>query len=422
MTAGERISDSLRVASFLTRAGVQFSKVLLGAATKRRVFTGPLWAQISISDVCNYRCIMCWDHPAKPEEIHRVTGVPRDELKSREACLPQYTNTIMTMETFRDAVDGLTGMGTAKIDIIGHGEPLLNPRVLEMVAYVKSKNILCALITNGSKLDHRIASGLVEAGLDKLIISLNTARPETYPLIHVTAKASSFSKIVDEIDFLVQEKRRHPRANLKVTLSFILSRLNFGEVEEMVSLSTRLGVDKALFRVAETGTHMSYLDLTPEEMGDLQGNLRAAGRQAEEMGLDTNLHVILNSQTQEIGYGGGEEKRARAYTQVPCTIGWYFTMILADGTVNPCCECTMKVGDLKTQSFREIWRSEAYRAFRRTSVGFPQGTSIPQGCRCTMCGFIPHNLTIHSLLHPFRTERASLPFRPRDLLHFLKRR
>jgi len=44
------------------------TKVALGISTKNRTFGGPLWVQVGISNRCNYRCVMCWDHPSFDEK------------------------------------------------------------------------------------------------------------------------------------------------------------------------------------------------------------------------------------------------------------------------------------------------------------------------------------------------------------------
>ena len=45
-----------------------------------RALTGPVQAQIGVSDPCNHECVFCWDHPPKDREPAATAdrfGLPR---------------------------------------------------------------------------------------------------------------------------------------------------------------------------------------------------------------------------------------------------------------------------------------------------------------------------------------------------------
>jgi cyclic pyranopterin phosphate synthase len=68
---------------------------------------------------------------------------------------------------------GLVASGVRRVRITG-GEPLLDPRVVEMVGYAASLGIEdLALTTNGTRLD-KLAKPLAEAGLQRVTISLDS--------------------------------------------------------------------------------------------------------------------------------------------------------------------------------------------------------------------------------------------------------
>jgi MoaA/NifB/PqqE/SkfB family radical SAM enzyme len=51
---------------------------------------------------------------------------------------------------------------------------------------------------------------------------------------------------------------------------------------------------------------------------------------------------------------------------VPCSIGWVFTRIMADGNVNACLKAhRIPVGNIYKQRFREIWNGTLQKEFRR---------------------------------------------------------
>ena len=125
--------------------------VLTGA---KRVFDSrPMYAQLVVTDDCNLACSYCDEYaPGAP-------AVPFPMLAAR--------------------VDKLDELGVLVYDLLG-GEPLLHPRIAELVAHVKSKrggSNLCTIITNGFLLTSKAVSDLNVAGLDFMQVSVDTLHP-----------------------------------------------------------------------------------------------------------------------------------------------------------------------------------------------------------------------------------------------------
>ncbi len=100
---------------------------------------------------CNLACTYCneFDDVSKP--------VPIEELKTR--------------------VDHLARLGTAFIVISG-GEPLLHPELDALIAHIRKKCLIAALITNGYLLTKDRIEKLNAAGLDHLQISIDNVKPD----------------------------------------------------------------------------------------------------------------------------------------------------------------------------------------------------------------------------------------------------
>ena len=60
------------------------------------------------------------------------------------------------------------------------GEPLLHPHIVDMVAAASQLGADTELITNGLLLDEEKAISLIEAGLGRLIVSVDGATPATH--------------------------------------------------------------------------------------------------------------------------------------------------------------------------------------------------------------------------------------------------
>lgn len=120
--------------------------------------------RVSLTDRCNLRCTYCM--PAEGLEWFPTAETLSDE------------------ETIRLIRIGVEKLGIRQVRFTG-GEPLLRKSLEKIVAATKQlrtdegKSPSTALTTNGLGLDRRI-DGLVEAGLDRVNISLDTTDRELY--------------------------------------------------------------------------------------------------------------------------------------------------------------------------------------------------------------------------------------------------
>jgi MoaA/NifB/PqqE/SkfB family radical SAM enzyme len=100
---------------------------------------------------CNLSCSYCneFDDFSKP--------VPTEEMLAR--------------------IDRLAGFGTSLIVISG-GEPLLHPEIERIIARIRRRGMIAAMITNGYLLTKDKIESLNRAGLDHLQISIDNAQPD----------------------------------------------------------------------------------------------------------------------------------------------------------------------------------------------------------------------------------------------------
>jgi cyclic pyranopterin phosphate synthase len=116
----------------------------------------PRTVRISLTDRCDMACVYC-----RPS---RTDG---------------YLERRLDDSAWRSMVEGLVRAGVRRVRITG-GEPLLHPRVTELVAFVASLGVDdLALTTNATRLA-RLARPLREAGLKRLTVSLDSLVPERF--------------------------------------------------------------------------------------------------------------------------------------------------------------------------------------------------------------------------------------------------
>ena len=138
--------------------------------------------RISVTDKCNFRCRYCM--PAEG-----LDWLPRDE--------------VLSFEEIARLVRVLAAMGVSEVRLTG-GEPLVRrdvPELVRMLAATPGVDDL-SLTTNGVLLD-RLAAPLVEAGLGRLNVSLDT-------LSHVRFAEMTRRDALDRVLAGLEAAERHP--------------------------------------------------------------------------------------------------------------------------------------------------------------------------------------------------------------------
>jgi radical SAM protein with 4Fe4S-binding SPASM domain len=392
----EEMIERFQQLSHLARIGV-------GIYTEKRTFSGPLWVQIGVSNRCNYRCVMCWDHPSFVPEEDPYPDPITSRFYRENPSIDRSSN-VMEHELFVKTVEDLHALGTRRVDLVGRGEPFLNKDLMNMVSFLKGKEMYCSISTNGSLLTREGLAHLIAEEVDQLIVSLNTGRPETYSKIHTTEDASGFHRIKESLIELNRLKLKQGADRPCLTLSFVLSKLNYSEVRDMITLAREVGATHVIFKHAVLYEGTRFLDLSDAEKAQLDRELIESERLAAGDGIDIKLDPPIGS---FVPGKEGAPSPAEVYGEIPCTIGWLFALITADGTVFPCCHCFSSMGNVRERSFGDIWHAEAYRRFRERAIQLPVTKGRVPGCRCDICTFTKFNLSVYNHLHPFRRKILS---------------
>ncbi len=141
----------------------------------------------------------------------------------------------MEMATYRRLVDGLRGVPSLRtIAFWGFGEPLLHPNIVEMVALAKELGSKTELITNGLLLDREMAEGLVMAGLDTLVVSVDGTSPESHADIR---SGADFRLVQENVEGLHAVRRANSRDNPEIGLEFVATRRNVSELPNLHRLA-----------------------------------------------------------------------------------------------------------------------------------------------------------------------------------------
>jgi radical SAM protein with 4Fe4S-binding SPASM domain len=231
------------------------------------------------------------------------------------------------------------------------GEPYLNKDFLEMVKYASDRGLYTATSTNGHYLTDENARKTVESGLDRLIISIDGTTQDVYQQYRIGGK---LDKVLEGARNIVKWKKELGSNKPFVFFQFLVVKPNEHQIEDVKRLAKEVGVDEVRFKTAQIYDYEQGNDLIPT--------------------LDKFSRYRKNTDgTYEIKSGLSNH----------CWKLWHANVITWDGLVVPCCfdkDAMHRLGNLKTQSFKEIWHNDNYQQFRKELFTSRKNIDICANC------------------------------------------
>jgi radical SAM protein with 4Fe4S-binding SPASM domain len=261
----------------------------------------PYIINIEPTNNCNLKCVMC-----------------ARQLSERQVGS-------MDMDLYRQIIDESVDHGRRfRIFLVKDGEPLLHPRLPEMVEYAKVRRAARAvtIISNGISLNQDLAQDLIQAGLDDLTISIDAVSAEQYSNVK---GVDGLAKVEDNIQGLMELRKKFKTAKPFLRVRMVQLKQNMAEVEAFKE---------------KWGKTADAVDIT-------------------------EFHSWTGA-VEDMSPNG--QPRLKRY---PCPLLWYTGVINWDGSVSLCCidyNCKGIVGNVKQQSLRDIWNGEKLRQVRRNHL------------------------------------------------------
>lgn len=290
----------------------------------------PVSIEIDASNYCNHSCYCCAFGRIRRE---KASSIPRDIL----------------MKAIKEFKKG----GVKSITFTGGGEPLMNKATLPALRLCKSLGIKAGLITNGALLNDETIEFTTET-CEFVRISLDAASNKVYTLFHrpKNLKNDNFDIVINNIANLVRMRNARNK-DMTIGVAFVVTKLNYKDIEPSVKLARNLGVDYFQLRPA-----LSIEDNTFNKMASKIWNEKI-NMQKEIMNYSTNKFSIYIMEYRHSALA--EEKK----NFKKCLIHQYHTVMGADSSVYLCCffrgKERYKLGDLKKESFYEIWNGSKRR-------------------------------------------------------------
>jgi molybdenum cofactor biosynthesis enzyme MoaA len=202
--------------------------IRLGALkSTARVPDAPSLIWVEPTPACNLRCIMC-DRKAVER---RKTG-------------------LMDFNLYEKIIDEAAAMGVKEVAMGLGGEPLIHPRLAEMVKYASDKGLSVSFNTNANLLDEEKARAILRSGLDKIVFSVDGNCKDTYSKIRV---GGDFDKVTANIRRFLSLKKEMGLIKPKTILQTIIMTSTRDEIKAVIDAWHPLVDEVSVSAVAEYG-------------------------------------------------------------------------------------------------------------------------------------------------------------------------
>lgn len=335
-------------------------------AVRSGAFYRLVWIKFKIIDGCNIKCVMC-NHWRREE----------------------YLRSLLTYERLMSFGDELAELGARHVNWSG-GEPTLRKDLPAIIGHYNSLGIKSSVISNGTRMTEDFARALCDAGLARILFSLESADPAKHD--KVVGSDGAWRKLIDGVGHLGRAGECAPHMTFTTTLTSI----NVGPgLPELVPLASRLGVKDVRFTpvyVEHLKEEERALLPTAEQIERLRGEYVP---QMLEMGrhLGVSVHIDGGDEFE----GGAEDVRSASAARISadgnhaqgyygshtCYLPWYHCLVDWRGNVYACCHVAEDglLGNITQGSLIDVLRSAAAVRFRQSLTR----EDVPVSCRdCVM--------------------------------------
>ncbi len=170
---------------------------------------------IEVTTRCNLNCIYC---------LRRFWS--------------KYELADMTFKTFTKIFEGIEEL--ERINLYGFGEPLMNPRIVDMIAYARkhASNSKIFLSTNGMLLNQNLIEKMIESGLDSIAVSIDTVNPERLRMLRV----GSGERVLKSFKSLCEFGKKL-LSDIEIGVECVIMREGFEELPNVVEYAADAGAD-----------------------------------------------------------------------------------------------------------------------------------------------------------------------------------
>lgn len=256
----------------------------------------PLHLDIEVTSYCNLKCPMC----------------PRT-IQIEEGTFPSIKH--IDVDLFKKLIDEGAANGLASIKLNYLGEPLMHPQIVELIRYAKEKGILEVMFnSNGVLLREKMARDILDAGVDSLFVSFDSAYKERFESIRIGAK---YEQVLENVKRFADIKNSDPKYN-----------------------HVQLRVSKVVFPDETEEDIKAFINLWEDK-------------------VDAIGFASLRDETQEYNFDYDASLR--------CDQPWQRIFVRQDGVTFPCCADNYniyKLGNANETTVKDMWHGKKLNTLR----------------------------------------------------------
>ena len=304
-----RMEDEDRILKYLNFR-YKFNK----ASNQKKVFDYPPYLLIEPNAACNLRCPMCFQI---------------DKTFTRKPFMG-----VMKWDLFTKVVDEANEIGVGAITLASRGEPLMHPRISDMLNYISKKDNIFELKINSNAtfLTEKLCHDIFKSNVTTFVISADHYEKKTFEELR---KNSNFEKIVSNVKMLYK-------------------------------------IRNEFYKDCETEIRVSGIDFYK--------NLDK--KKFEEFWSPISDNVSSSDAFERWDtYNNKKDENANS----PCSYLWDRMYVWHDGKCNPCdadYKSYLSYGNVSNLSIKEVWNGEALKKHREIHSAKKRMNLIP----CDRCG------------------------------------
>ena len=308
--------------------------------------------QIEPTKICNQKCPMCTQPELKKDEIGH-----------------------MSFDLFKKIFDQFSHVTTIKLQ--GLGEIFTNPDIWQMLEYLKERKVRVLFATNGMLMNDENAKRLIALGDIDVRFSVDTFDKEQYSKFR---GSKAFDRVIANITRFCELRRELGRKSLggkwypSAEIRMVYMAENADQLEKLMRFAADVGLEQV------TATYLLEKRHAQEQSDHVHSKI-------DGLHKDTTAQIIEDNK--KLGRQLGVHLKTLTYSEdhlQKCIWPWDMPYITYDGYVTSCCHMenpkTYTFGDLKTQSFEEIWNGEEYRNMRENFL------DLTKNINCRYCPYI----------------------------------
>lgn len=296
--------------------------------------SAPFYIQLELTEKCNNKCYFCYN--------------PLGRLAGNE----------LTTDEIKDILNQLNHLGIFRINFNG-GEPLTRPDIKELIKYGADLGFDLHMNTNSTLVNDDIAE-FVSKYMTSICTSILNSKEDLHD--RMTGRKGAYKDVIRGIKIW----RKH---GVKVEINVCTSTDNYTDIYDIGKLASELDCYAlCVTRYILNNKENNFRLLTPEQ------TLKVIEQLHKVKADFSNVYDVTLPGPVSYCELPDEYKEDLKELNIPCQYGYGLARISPTGKVTPCPISNDEIGDLRKNTFEEIWKATGWDKYVSLS-------HLPIGCK-----------------------------------------